>query len=66
MLKVARPNEHGEAARREIFRYLKTDSFIGPGDQSDRLSCIVISFLASMRGQRRRAAVIWLTRHFYG
>ena len=35
MLEVARPDEHGEAVRREILRYLKTDSFVGPGDQGD-------------------------------
>jgi hypothetical protein len=36
MLEVARPDEHGEAVRREILRDLKTDSFVGPGDQGDR------------------------------
>ena len=35
MLEVARPDEHGEAVRREILRDLKTDSFVGPGDQGD-------------------------------
>jgi len=34
-LEVARPDKHGEAARREILRYLKTNSSIGPGDQGD-------------------------------
>src|SRR5262245_33586147 len=34
-LEIARPDEHGETARREILRYLKTDSFVGPGDQGD-------------------------------
>jgi len=37
MLEVPRPDEHGEAARGEILRYLKTDSFVGPGDQGDEL-----------------------------
>jgi len=35
MLDVSRPDDHGEAARREILRYLKTDSFISPCDQGD-------------------------------
>ena len=35
MPEVARPDEHGEAVRREILRDLKTDSFVGPGDQGD-------------------------------
>jgi Bacterial regulatory proteins, tetR family len=35
MLEVARADEHGEAARREILRDLKTDSFVGPCDQGD-------------------------------
>ena len=29
MVEVTRPDEHGEAVRREILRDLKTDSFIG-------------------------------------
>ena len=32
---VARPDEHGEAVRREILGDLKTDSFVGPGNQGD-------------------------------
>ena len=35
IFELARPDEHGEAARREILRDLKTDSFVGPGDQGD-------------------------------
>ena len=35
MLDVARPEQNREAVRREIFRDLQTDSFIGPGDQGD-------------------------------
>lgn len=35
ILEVARPDKHGEAVCREILRDLKTDSFIGPGDQGD-------------------------------
>ena len=35
MLKVARPNEHGEAVRREILCDLKADSFVSPDDQGD-------------------------------
>ena len=34
-LQIAKDLEHGEAARREILRYLKTDSFVGPRDQGD-------------------------------
>src|SRR5258708_29707305 len=43
-LEVARPDKHCEAARREILRYLKTDSFIGPGDQGDGVVLHSISF----------------------
>src|SRR5262249_11686126 len=35
MLEAARPDEHGEGVPREILRDLKTDSFVGPGDQGD-------------------------------
>jgi hypothetical protein len=35
MLEVARPDEHGESVRREVPRDLKTDSFVGPGNQGD-------------------------------
>src|SRR5712671_769350 len=37
MLEVPRPDEPGEAARCEILRYLKTDSFVGPCDQGDEV-----------------------------
>lgn len=47
ILEVARPDGHGEAMRREIFRDLKTYSFVGPGNKGDGfvlhdnlLSCI--------------------------
>jgi hypothetical protein len=47
-LEIARPDEHGEAVRREILRDLKTDSFVGPGDQGDGfvLHIVILSFLA--------------------
>src|SRR6185437_8868447 len=35
VLDVARTHKHGEALRREIFRDLKTDSFVGPCDEGD-------------------------------
>jgi hypothetical protein len=47
MFEVARPDEHGEAARREILRDLKTDAFVGPGDQGDG---VVHAFLFSLNG----------------
>ena len=37
VLEVARPDEHCKAVRREILCDLKTDSLVGPGDQSDRV-----------------------------
>jgi hypothetical protein len=46
MLEVARSDQLGEAARRQILRYLKTDSFVGPSDQGGRvvLHCDLLSF----------------------
>jgi hypothetical protein len=37
MIEVARPDEHGEAMRREVLRDLKAESPIGPGDEGDAL-----------------------------
>ena len=45
MLEVARSNQHGEAARREILRNLKADSLVGPGDQGDEFVLHGNSFL---------------------
>src|SRR5262245_48884861 len=43
-LEVARPDEHGVAARREIFRDLKTDTFVGPCNKCDGVILHRISF----------------------
>jgi hypothetical protein len=48
VLKVVRPHEHDEAVRHQILCDLKTDSFVCPGYQGDRLSCMAISFFASL------------------
>ena len=62
MLEVARPDEHGEAVRREILRDLKTDSFVGPGHQGDGfvvhsyLLCCILNARASRWRSRARAA----------
>ncbi len=53
ILKAARPNEYDEAMCREFFGNLKTDSFVGPGNQGDGfilhlknlLSCIEVRYL---------------------
>jgi len=37
--KGARPDQHGKAACCEFLCDLKTDSFVGPGNQGDRLVC---------------------------
>jgi hypothetical protein len=37
---VAEPDVHGEAVRREMFRDLKTDSLMSPGDSAELFPCL--------------------------
>ncbi len=58
-LEIARPDQHKEAVRDEVFCDLKTDALIGPGDEGDGFVLHHDLLCAEMGGQGRRAGLDW-------